>query len=80
MNNKFKEIDIKNRTYFFFNDIINVTNRNPTKIKTDEKSYKILIYYIGYVAIKDLRCIKINSVNPLYLITDKIIGHTEESN
>ena len=34
-----------------------------------EKSYKnILIYCIGYVTIKDLKYVKINSVNPLYLI------------
>ena len=40
----------------------------PNKIKIDEKSYKkILFYYMGYVTIKDSKCININSVNPLYL-------------
>ena len=48
MSNKIKDIDIKNRTYYFFNDIINIKNFNPNNIKIDEKSYKnILIYYIG---------------------------------
>ena len=48
MSNKFKHIDIKNRTYYFFNDIINLKNFDPNDIKTNEKSYKdILIYYIG---------------------------------
>ena len=48
MSNKIKDIDIKNRIYYFFNDIINIKNFNPNNIKIDEKSYKnILIYYIG---------------------------------
>ena len=33
---------------------------------TNEKSYKnILIYNTGYITIKDLKYIKINSLNPL---------------
>ena len=52
MSNKVK--DIKNGTYYFFNDIINIENFNPTNIKINDKSYKnILIYYIGYVTIKE---------------------------
>ena len=40
--------------YYFFSDIINIKNFNPNNIKTDYKSYKnVLIYYIGYVTIKD---------------------------
>ena len=54
MSNKVKDIDIKNRTYYFFNDIINIKNFDSNNIEIDEKSYKnILIYYIGYVMIKD---------------------------
>ena len=76
MSNKFKDIDIKNRTYYFFNDIINIKNFLPNSIKIDEKSYKIiLIYYIGYVTIIDSKYVKINSVNPLYLIFDKVNGY-----
>ena len=52
MSNKVKDIDIKNRTYYFFHDIIDIKNFDPSNIKIDEKSYKnILIYYIGYVTI-----------------------------
>ena len=48
--NSVKEIDVKNRTYDFRDDMINVENLDPYKIKIAEKSYKnILIYYIGYV-------------------------------
>ena len=63
MSNKVKKISIKNRTYYFFNDIFNIERFDPNN--TDEKSYKnILIYYIGYVTIK--KYLKIYSVNPLY--------------
>ena len=49
-----KDVNIKNRTYYFFNDIIYIESFNPNNIKIDEKSYKnILIYYIGYVTVKD---------------------------
>ena len=44
MSNKFKDIYIKNRTYYFFHDIINMKNFDPNKIKIDEKSYKILLF------------------------------------
>ena len=81
MSNKIKNIDIKNRTYYFFNDIINIKNFDPNNIKIDEKSYKdILIYYIGCVMIKGSKYVKINSVNPLYLIIKKVNGYFEEIN
>ena len=72
MSNKVKEIDIKNQTYYFFDDIINIKNFSLNNIELDEKSYKnILIYYIGYVTIKDSKYVKINSMNPLFLIFNK---------
>ena len=72
---------MKNHIYYCFNDIINIKNLDPTNINTDEKSYKnILIYYIRYVMIKDLKYIKINSVSPLYLIINKVNGNFEEIN
>ena len=66
--NGIKEIDIKNRTYYFFNDIINVKNLDPNKIKIDENLYKnILTYYIGYVAP--------SNVKPLHFIINNIYGY-----
>ena len=36
-------------------------------------------YYIGYVTVKKIaNCNNINSVNPLYLKINKMIGHFEE--
>ena len=81
MSNKVKDISIKNNTFEFFNDIINIKNFDPNNVKIDEKSYKsILIYYIVYVPIKDLKYVKINGVNPLYLIFSKANGYFEQSN
>ena len=81
MSNKIKDIDIKNHTYYFFDDIINIKNFDTNKIKIDEKSNKnILIYCIGYVTIKDLKYVEINSANPLYLIINKVNGYFEEIN
>ena len=79
MSNKVKDINIKNRTYYFFNDMIDIENFDPNIIKIDEKSYKnILIYSIGYVAIKEY--VKIYSVNPLYLIFRYVNGYFEDIN
>ena len=38
MSNKFKEIDVKNRTYYFFDDTINIKNLDSNKIKIDKRS------------------------------------------
>ena len=78
MSNKVKDINIKNRTYYFFNDIIDMENFDPNNIKVDEKSYKnTLTYSIGYVTIKEY--IKIHSVNPLYFIFRYVNGYFEET-
>ena len=70
---------MKNHSHYFFDDIINIKNFVPNNIEIDEKSYKnILIYYIEYVTIKDLKYVKIDSVNPLYLIISKVNRHFEE--
>ena len=79
MSNKVKNIDIKNRKYYFFNDIINIKIFDSNNIKIGGKPYKnILIYYIGYVTTKELKYVKINSVNLLYLIFSKVDGCFEE--
>ena len=76
-----KDIHIKNHTHCFFDDITNIKNFDPNNIKIDEKSYKsIVIYYIGYVTVKNLKYVKINSVNPLHLTFSKVKGYFEEIN
>ena len=74
-----KDINIKNRTYYFFNDIINIKDFDSDNIKIDEKSYKdILIYYIGYVIIK--KDLNIYILNRFYLILNNVNGYFEEIN
>ena len=64
-----KEINIKNRTYYFFDVMINIKDFDPSLIKIDKKSYKNTgIHYIGYMTMKDFNNVKIDSVNPLFLI------------
>ena len=64
-----KQIDIKNRTYYFYNYMINIKKFDSNVLKIDKKSYKnIGIYNIGYITIKKIDdCENNYSVNPLYL-------------
>ena len=50
---KKKQINIKNQTYHFYNNIIDLENFDANLLKIDKKSYKdIDIYNIGYVTKK----------------------------
>ena len=77
---KSRQINIKNRTYYFYNDQINLKDFDASMLKIHKKNYKeIDVYYIGYVTFEEIaNCNNINSVNPLYLMIDKMIGHFEE--
>ena len=77
-----KQINIKNRTYYFYNDIIDLKDFDAKLLKIDKKSYKnIDIYYIGYIAIKKIDDYEsIYSVNPLYLRINHASGYIEENN
>ena len=75
-----KQINIKNQTYYFYNDIIDIENFDAKLLKIDKKSYKdIDIFNIGYVTKKKIgNCMNINSANPLYLSINRVNGYTEE--
>ena len=77
-----KQINIKNRTYYFYNDIIDIKTFDSNMLKLDKKSYKNLdIYNIGYVTIKKFCSgYDINSLNPLYLLINNVNGYIEEIN
>ena len=64
-----KKINIKNITYYFYNDIINLDEFDVRKIKVDRKKFNDTdIYYLGYEYKKKItECNEVNSVNPLYL-------------
>ena len=74
-----KQIEIKNRTYYFYN-MIDIKKFDSNLLKIDKKSYKdIDIYNIGYITIKKIDdCQNIYIVNPLYLIIDHASGYIEE--
>ena len=58
-----KQINIINRTYYFYNDIIDLKNFDARLLKVDKKSYKnIGIYKIGYITIKKLMIVKVFTV------------------
>ena len=74
---KIKDINIKNRTYCFYDDMVNIKDFDSNLLKLDKKSFKhISTYYIGYMTKKDRY--RINSVNPLYLLIHEIGGFIEE--
>ena len=80
INGNIKQINIKNRTYYFFNDMINIEDFDSKLLKIDKKSFKnIDIYYIGNITIKRIEDYdNIYSVNPLYLVIGKVDGFIEE--
>ena len=75
-----KQINIKNRTYYFYNDIIDLKDFDARLLKIDKKSYKnIGIYNIGYITTKkNDDCENIYSVNPLYLLVNYANGYIDE--
>ena len=67
-----KQLNIKKRTYYFYNDLINLKDFDPGLLKSDTKSsMDINIYYIGNITKKPEY--SINSVNPLYLLSNKMV-------
>ena len=75
-----KQIDIKNRTYYFYNNMINIKKFDARLLKIDKRPYKdIGIYNIGYITIKKIGdCENIYSVNSLYLLINHSNGYLEE--
>ena len=75
-----KEINIKNQTYYVYNDLINIEDLHSNLLKIGNKSYKdIPIYYIGYITIKKIDDYEnIHSVNSLHLIIYSATSHFKE--
>ena len=77
---KIKQVNIKNRTYYFYNDMINIKDFDARLLKIDEKSYKnIGIYNVVYITKKQTDDYEnIYSVSPLYLIIANASGYIKE--
>ena len=72
-----RQLNIKGRTYYFYNDLINIKNFNINNLKLDKKC--VLgndVCYIGYITKKPQW--NVNSVSPLHLMINRIKGHFEE--
>ena len=66
-----KQLNIKNRTYYFYNDLINLKNFDPKLLKLDKKSSMDMIrHYTSEYSI--------NSVNPLHLLITELDGYIGE--
>ena len=73
-----KQINLKSR-YYFYNDLINFKDFDPSLLKLDKKSVMdIAIYYIAYSTQKPEY--NIDSVNPLYLFISELDGFIDEKN
>ena len=71
------QLNFKNRTYYFYNDLINIKHFDHSNLRLDKQSvFNNDVYYIGHITKKPEY--NINSVNPLYLMINRIKGHFEE--
>ena len=82
---RIKQLNIKNETYYFYDDIINIKNFQSNLLKIDKESYKDFdIYYIDYIIIKEFDKFSdhenIHCVNPLYLIFQSVTEYFKEKN
>ena len=69
-----KQLDIKNKSYYFYNDLINLSKFSMNNLKLDKKTWQdIDIYYK-----REDWCV--NRVNPLYLMINKVLCFVGEEN
>ena len=72
---------MENRSYYFFNDMINIKNFDIKLLNIDKISFKstdAVIYNIRYITMKSLDHVNIDSKNSLYLIFDNVDGYIKE--
>ena len=70
-----KQSNIKNRTYYFLNYMINIKHFDSNLLKIEQSQKNIGIYYIRYITIKKIDDYENDySVNLLYLIIGKVHG------
>ena len=79
---KVKQMKVRNRAYYFFNDMISFKEFESDLLEIDKKHYKAIdIYYIGYMTIKKINdCENIYSINLLYWLINNASGYIKEKN
>ena len=76
-----RQLDIKDKTYYFYNDLTNALHFNLINLKLDKTKWKdIDIYYVAYVDKNKPEDWKVKSVNPLYLMINKVFCSVGEEN
>ena len=84
MQHNIKQVNIKNRSDYFFNDMINIKHFDPNLLKITKLSFRGVfsfnIYYAKYITMKSLDHENIDNENFLYLIFDNVDGYIEEGN
>ena len=68
-----KQINMKNWTYYFFDDMIDIKNFHSNLLNIYKISFKetdAVIYKIRYIKIKSLDYANIDNENPLFLISN----------
>ena len=80
---RINQLNIKNNTYYFYDDMIDIRKFESNLLKIDKKPYKdFYIYYIGYITIKKFDKFSghenIHSANPLHLINDSATGYFKQ--
>ena len=49
-----KQLNLKNRTHYFYNDLINIKNCDHSNLRLDKQSvFNNDVYYIGYITKKN---------------------------
>ena len=72
-----RQLNTKNRSYYFYNDLVNILNFEANNLKLDIKnSLGLDIFYIGYVDKKPEW--NVNSVNPSHLMINRVYGSVSE--
>ena len=55
-----KQVDIKNRPYYFYNDMVNIKNFNPDLLKIDKNHLKTLVFItLDILQLKKLMIVKL---------------------
>ena len=74
-----KHVNIKNQTYYFYNDIIDLKNFEPNLLKID-KNQELIFTTLDTSRLKNDEYESIYSLNPLFLCISHASGYNEEKN
>ena len=79
----FKQINIENRPYYFFNKMININNSDSNLLNIDKMSFKsndAVTYHVKYITMKSLDHVNIDSASSLYLVFKNVDGYIQKEN